>query len=91
MPDPEKWTVQSITPQAKRILGALSTDEWRTRRDIAASIGRDKLNKWDVAILAMLDERGIIVTDKRLRDDGYGIEHIYQRTNKTIQEDDENA
>jgi len=51
-----------LPPQAERLLKALQAPRgvWRTRSDIAATLGKNRLNPGDTAMLEMLAAQGVI-------------------------------
>jgi hypothetical protein len=65
MPDFKPQT-QNITPHAERLLNILRENGgYMTRGEISDVLGKTKLNKWEVALLEMLEGKGMIISLKR--------------------------
>jgi predicted transcriptional regulator len=70
---------KNMTPQAETILQKLRMNGgWMTRSEIAAALGRKRINVWTVAVLDMLVEQGLVAVEKRDAHGGIGFAWSYK-------------
>ena len=75
-------TQRTITPFAQRLLDALRQQSgvWRTRRELAADVGKDHLNPYNLTVLAALQQQGLIEVSQRENSTPIGFEWMYRAT-----------
>lgn len=70
---------KSLTAQGEHILEFLrQRGDWTTRAQIAEYMGKNRLNKWDVGLLELMIDRGLIDFNRRPRPDGTTLEFVYR-------------
>ncbi|MEZ4670822.1 MAG: hypothetical protein R3E39_23195 [Anaerolineae bacterium] len=72
--------VSRLTEQAQRLLEILQSARQpiMNRRDIAKAIGKRRLTPYDIALLELLQERGLIEITSRPNATPIGYEWVYQ-------------
>jgi hypothetical protein len=75
----------SLSEQAKKLLTAIesSESEWLTRNKIAQRLGKRRLNPYEVALLGVLKEQGLIEVEKRDDPTPIGYRYEYRVKNET--------
>jgi hypothetical protein len=80
IPKPE---AKNATPQSERILQMMrEKGEWLSRAEIAALTGKKRLNVWDMALLDMMVEQGLLMLEKREITGGIGFAWVYKAVDK---------
>lgn len=78
-------TTSRLRPQTERLLEILkpfSGDNWARRADIARGLEKRKLSSYDIALLEILQEQGVIEIMLRDNRTPIGFEFVYRLTDK---------
>ncbi len=69
-----------LTEQAHKLLEILRTTgaEWKNRKDIARAIGKRRLTPYDIALLELLQEKGMVEIQSRNNGTPIGYEWVYR-------------
>jgi Fe2+ or Zn2+ uptake regulation protein len=74
-----KPEARKLTPQSEKILRMIKDNgAWMSRAEVAKLMGKKRLNVWDVALLKLLVEQGLLVVEKHLIEGGIGAAWMYK-------------
>ncbi len=68
-----------LTEQAQKLLEILRAtgQDWMNRKDIARAIGKRRLTPYDIALLELLQEKGLVEIQSRENGTPIGYEWVY--------------
>lgn len=68
-----------LTEQAQKLLEALQDNRspWKNRKEIARAIGKRRLTPYDIALLELLQNRGLVEIKSRPNGTPIGYEWVY--------------
>lgn len=68
-----------LTEQAQKLLEILQKTgaEWMNRKDIAKAIGKRRLTPYDIALLELLQDKGLVEIQSRPNGTPIGYEWVY--------------
>jgi hypothetical protein len=68
-----------LTEQAHKLLETLRKTgiEWMNRKDIARAIGKRRLTPYDIALLELLQDKGLVEIQSRTNGTPIGYEWVY--------------
>lgn len=69
-----------VTPHGERMLEAIrgAGGEWVNRRQIAEWLGKKRLTQWELGLLPVLEQAGLIEAQKRNVDGPISYEWVYR-------------
>jgi hypothetical protein len=73
------YTPSRLTEQAQKLLEILRETRipWMNRKDIAKTLGKRRLTPYDIALLELLSERGLVEIKSRPNGTPIGYEWVY--------------
>jgi hypothetical protein len=76
---PTHSPVSRLTDQAQKLLEILRAtgQDWMNRKDIARAIGKRRLTPYDIALLELLQEKGLVEIQSRENGTPIGYEWVY--------------
>ena len=79
IPIPTHPPVSRLTEQAHKLLEILRATEimWMNRKDIARAIGKRRLTPYDIALLELLQDKGLVEIKPRANGTPIGYEWVY--------------
>lgn len=76
---PTQAPASRLTEQAQKLLEILRDNRypWMNRKEIAKAIGKRRLTPYDIALLELLQERGLVEIKSRTNGTPIGYEWVY--------------
>jgi hypothetical protein len=81
-------TSSRLTEQAQKLLEILRNDrvQWMNRKEIARAIGKRRLTPYDIALLELLQDRGLVEIQSRPNGTPIGYEWVYHAKPEAVVE-----